>query len=296
MKNIRLSLAALIFAIGLTCGADDSLKVKLGEGTSLDLIRAPAGTFTQGSSTREADRNPDETQRTVTLTQAFYMSRTPITRGQFQSFVRETNYRTEAESDHTGGYGWDGSKLEQKPSYTWRNPGFAQEDTHPVCLVTWFDAKKFTDWLSTKTQRRFRLPTEAEWEYTARAGSIANEWPGQVVNDVTCFLPGRKGQTQAVANLIANNWGFTDHCGNVWQWCEDWFAPYEPRSMTDPLQQNSALSDKPSRVLRGGSFLRPASGCRIATRFRNDPRSRNADYGFRVVTLDPVVSPKALSK
>jgi formylglycine-generating enzyme required for sulfatase activity len=122
----------------------------------MKFVLISAGTFTMGSPTSELRREMDELQHEVHLTNDFYLAATEVTRGQFAAFVRETGYKTEAE-------------LSGDPA-DWRNSGIDQQDNHPVVFVSWHDAVAYCDWLSKKEGRNYRLPTEAEWEYAARAG------------------------------------------------------------------------------------------------------------------------------
>ncbi|HSI11168.1 MAG TPA: SUMF1/EgtB/PvdO family nonheme iron enzyme [Chthoniobacter sp.] len=277
-----LTLLSLTALAPLRAQNEGPVRIDLGGGQTLELILIEAGTFQQGSPANEVGRGADEAQHKVTLTRPFLLGKYPVTRAQFERFVTETHYRTDAESGPSGGFGWDGAQLTQRKEFTWRTPGFPQTNEHPVTIVTYRDANAFLQWLSRKSGRTFALPSEAQWEYAARGGGTATLSP----DHVAWYKGNAADSTHPVGQKGLNGWGLGDMLGNVWEWCDDWYAPYSPGDVIDPLQRNSTLSDKPRRVLRGGSWLREAKFCRPATRYRNDASSRNADNGFRVMTFN----------
>jgi formylglycine-generating enzyme required for sulfatase activity len=265
------------------CAPSPTLQVALGS-TQLVMILVPAGSFEQGSLPNEAGRGADETRRRVTISKPFYLGRSAITVGQFKRFVEATGYRTEAEKGTSGGFGWDGSKLKQDKQYTWKSPGFQQEDDEPVTIVTYDDALAFTAWVTSLTHRTVTLPTEAQREYAARRGA-EGAYPGKSDRplELGWFKDNSESRAHRIGQKQASAGGFYDLAGNVNEWCLDWYAPIPAGDATDPIGLSPDTSDgKSRRVQRGGAWDREVTSGRIAARSRSAPGSRVANNGFRV--------------
>jgi formylglycine-generating enzyme required for sulfatase activity len=264
------------YVIADTRGATDSAVVSIfveappptPSDLDIEWQRISAGSFVMGS-----DRGTEDTQPShqVEITTPFRMSAHEVTVRQFRLFVEATGYTTDAE--RLGG-AWRAKSSDslRTPGLTWRNPGFEQAPDHPVVCVSWNDAKAFADWIGG------RLPTEAEWEYAARAGVTYPKLPGKWKR-TTWYAENADGRTHPVGQKEPNDWGLYDVQGNVWEWVQDWYAPnyYERSPMKDPRGPDSGEL----RVCRGGSWYNEV--CWLPSRNRASPTYRANNIGFRVV-------------
>ena len=231
--------------------------VEISNAIGMKLKLVPPGEFQMGTpddyiSQRlfwpgSLDSHRDETPRhLVRITRPFYLGIYQVTRGQFKQFVAAGSYKTEAETNGKGGWGYDGQcLLQQKPEYNWRNPGFPQTDDHPVVNVSWNDATAFCRWLGRKEGKEYRLPHEAEWEYACRAGS--NEF----YNNAGFVHTRPQHHTLAIGSLPANNFELFDMCGGgAAEMCADWYARdyYASSPRNDPEGPKNGTQ----RVVRGG--------------------------------------------
>ncbi|MDB5327131.1 MAG: hypothetical protein JWM57_2700 [Phycisphaerales bacterium] len=275
---------------------------------NLSFVVIHAGTFRMGleiGANEAAKRyggesnwyDNEQPRHSVTLTRDFELATTPVTRGEFAAFVAATGYQTEADVD---GYAqiYNGTKFAKTPGRSWRDPDFMQTDDHPVVCVTHKDATAFCDWLSRQDGRRYRLPSEAEWEYAYRAGTDdAWTWgndPAAGVGHANCADATAKQtyptwttfdwsdgllNTSPVAAFKPNKWGLFDLAGNAWEWTGNWFAPYSADAATDP----TGPADGTHRVLRGGAWFGAPLSSRAAYRSKVSPGYRGSNVGFRVL-------------
>lgn len=278
--------------------------------------RIPAGSFFMGSNeTKEQleaagfavpyDVSDESPQHRVTISQEFHMGIHEVTRGQFAAFVRATGYKTDAEKDGVGGWGYNAKTKgsEQKPEYHWQNTGFPQTDDHPVVNVSWNDARAFYEWLSGTERVPYRLATEAEWEYACRAGTTTRYSTGNDASSLqgyanvqdTSFdskFPGldfakypsfsfndRHSFTAPVGSFKANGFGLYDMHGNVLEWCQDDSRKYQDREMVDP----NFVFERSDRVSRGGGWHSAPVDVRSSHRSRLVAGGRNFFLGFRLV-------------
>jgi formylglycine-generating enzyme required for sulfatase activity len=251
----------------------------------MKLAAIPPGKFLMGSPENEPGQEAHERpQHEVTITRPFYLGIYEVTVGQFKAFVTAKGYRTEAE---TGGGAFrrfsDGS-WKHDPQANWRNPGFEQTDDHPVVCVSWNDAQAFCAWLSAKEGRRYRLPTEAQWEYACRAGSRSAFAYGDDDKDLGQYgwYPANSDKkAHRVGEKQPNAWGLYDMHGNVWEWTADWYAAdyYKQSPKEDPPGPSAGAS----RVFRGGSFHDDPRCARSAFRLAHAPSVRHGSVGFRVL-------------
>ena len=238
-------------------------KVNLGNGVSLDLVLIPAGKFVMGSPPTEVGRHNSETQHEVTLTKPFYLGRYEVTQEQWEAVMGDNPSRVK------------GAKL-------------------PVELVSWDDCQEFIKKLNAKANEGYRLPTEAEWEYACRAGtSTAYSFGDNITPKDANYAGSKIGKPVAVGSYKPNAFGLYDMCGNVREWCEDWYGAYPAGSIID--QKGPATGER--WVLRGGCFVNDETYERSSARnYYNPPDKRGAVVGFRLartidfkVTIAPTV-------
>ena len=261
-----------------------------------EMVVVPVGRFRMGdlAGGGQSDEKP---VHEVTIAEPLAVGVYEVTRGEFGRFVEATGYSA-------GNTCWthEGDKWEQRTGRHWRNPGFAQTDQHPVVCVNWDDAQAYVRWLSRETGQPYRLLSEAEWEYVARAGTTTKYWWGGWLSDEADHDYANYGTDKCckglaagadrwvnaspVGSFEANAFDLFDTAGNVWEWVGDcWNDNYNgaPSDGSAWTSGNCGL-----RVLRGGSWNDFPRNLRSANRSRDDSGNRLDINGFRVArTLTP---------
>ena len=150
----------------------------------------------------------------------------------------------------SGGFGLVGDKLEQRPEFNWKNPGYPVTDQHPVTIVTVADTIAFNEWLSKKAGRTIQLPSESQWEFACRAGTGSRFYSGDDDSNLDAIGWSKQNATSPmpVGQKQPNAFGLYDMSGNVYQWCGDFYGPYGSDDATDP-QVRTAPSGQPARVV-----------------------------------------------
>lgn len=274
IKKTILNRLLLILALSFVYGpatAGYAQEKKMVNSLGMEFVLIPAGMFMMGSPIDEVQRGASEVPHPVTITRPFYMQTTEVTVDEWRAVMGRRFFA--------------------------RKKGSADM---PVVKVSWHDSKKFIRKLNSMTGDLYALPTEAQWEYAARAGSTtAYFWGGQIDCTRAMFANNSMKYNACVStnrslNLdpdgpapvkrySPNAWGLYDMHGNVWEWCEDLYARYNVVSVVDPCETESGTD----RVRRGGSWYGPGYSCRSANRAYGHPMSRLQNTGFRLVMALP---------
>ena len=252
-----------------------------------EMVVVPAGSFMMGSPQDEAKRaNEHEDQVRVSITQPFAVGVFAVTRGEFAAFASATKHKPDG-----GCYVRIGSEWKELQDRSWRSPGFAQDDRHPVTCVNWHDAKAYVSWLTSKTGKTYRLLSEAEREYITRAGANTPFWIGSSVSPDQAnykgnetYALGKKGKwrqkTVRVDSFRPNPWGLYNVHGNVWDWTEDCWNDKNNGNPSDGSARTTGDCD--NRIVRGGAWAYGPDHLRAAFRYWNQPHNRNSGQSFRV--------------
>ncbi|QGN55857.1 SUMF1/EgtB/PvdO family nonheme iron enzyme [Novosphingobium sp. Gsoil 351] len=275
------------------------------------MIRVPAGHFVAGSEPAETDAvhypaenaRREQPARAVAIERGFAIGRTEVTRGQFARFAAETGWKPDGPCsflpDGIGG------RWTADAAHDWRHPGFAQTDDHPVVCVNLADATAYAAWLSRRTGRSFRLPSNTEWEYAARAGiRAAAPWEASAANpcafgnlsDRSRAFAHNRGAidpalyfacdagfvgTAPVASFQPNAWGLHDVLGNVWEWTLDCLNA--DQSGAPQTSAPRTTGDCRSHIDRGSSWVNSPKYVRFAAQHPDLVEARTSVLGFRLV-------------
>jgi formylglycine-generating enzyme required for sulfatase activity len=286
----------------------------------MEFVLVPAGEFRMGSDDPQA-QDREKPAHLVRITRPFYIGKYPVTVADFTRFAEATKHVTTGETMKNGYAGWgikDGT-LKQVNGIHWKNPGFEQKPQHPAVMVSPIDALAYCQWAASKTGKKLRLPTEAEWEYAARGPKNfkypwGNDWNGTLANhadrtlrgtgltfrhtdlDQSLRYPGYERNDSdkesdgyaytSPAGILKNaSWcGAFDMAGNAWQWCSDCRDDkyYASSPTNDPPGASTGLTAR-----RGGSWLNDSVTCRSTQRFAGNPDERDTMTGFRIVMEAP---------
>ena len=231
-------------------GISPVLTIKVGN-VSFNMIRVDGGTFWMGATSEQGyDYDSDERPiHSVTLS-GYYIGETEVTEALWNTVL--------------------GISSNNNPK-------------NPKTDITWHEASWFVEQLSAKTGMKFRLLTEAEWEFAARGGTKTKNYKyagSNNISNVAWYEDNSGGQVHEVATKAPNELGLYDMSGNVWEWCQDYYGSYSSGSVTDPTGPPSGITTR--RVLRGGSWLYDYTGSRVSDRLYAHPNSEFSDIGFRL--------------
>jgi formylglycine-generating enzyme required for sulfatase activity len=256
------------------------------------MVGIPSGKFLMGSPAKESGRFDAEGPQHEVAVKAFALGKYPVTSDEFLAFLKESGYQPEP-CNPTLDMGW-------------RSPGGGRADPPyqgdlprwPAVCLDWRDANKYIDWLNAKAaaSRRqaaratgpYRLPTEAEWECACRAGADTSHYYGSgqdLLPRYAWHLQNASGRSWPVGQKKPNDLGLFDMHGNVWNWCQEAYAPYQPGRAGKPSEDEEdrkEITDQADRVLRGGSFIRPPPFERSAGRNFDRPSVRYYANGLRL--------------
>ncbi len=247
----------------------------------IEMIFVKGGCFQMGDSFGDGEN--DEVPVHEVCVDDFYIGKYEVTIAEFRKFVNETGYISDAEK-MGGCFGKVGYKWRKRKDFNWNKVDFPQTDRHPAVCISYNDANEFIKWFNNKSDGKYRLPTEAEWEYAARSGGKAEKWAGtnneSEVSDYAWYDKNSGGKTHPVGQKKPNGLGLYDMSGNVWEWVEDWYEVdyYDKTPKINPLNTNPSHA----KSMRSGPWSVPLHAVRVFYRGSDIPYSICDGLGFRV--------------
>jgi len=261
---LMLFILVFFYSSRLSASQTQSTPKEFTNSIGMEFVLIPAGSFLMGGDINHERPDSDETpQHRVTISKPFYMGKYEVTQAQWVAIMED-------------------------------NPSESKNPTDPVTQVSWNEVQKFIERLNAKEGgKRYRLPTEAEWEYAARAGSTSKYFFGNdegQLGQYAWYSKNSGEKVHPVGQLKPNAWGLYDVLGNVWEWVQDWYDEnYYARSPdTDPQGPDidpQGPSTGMKRVVRGGSMGFDVRICRSANRASDAPDNGFSDLGFRLVRM-----------
>ena len=284
---------------GMDMSKDFCSEKGIGSFVISNYIRIPGTEFLMGSPESEFNREEIETRHRVKLSD-YYMYKYAVTVADFKKFIEDSDYLTDAEKGD-GSYRWKGTEWKQEKGINWKHGVSGKERgtgeyNHPVVHVSWNDAVAYCAWLSAKTSKTFRLPTEAEWEFACRAGTttpfntgdnLSTDQANYNGNFPYCY--NKKGiyreTTVPVNHFQPNGFGLYNMHGNVWEWCNDWYdeKSYDESKANGTVENPGGSKNGSFRIVRGGGWHTYGQNCRSAYRSNYIPNRSYSNLGFRLV-------------
>lgn len=253
------------------------------KGIASSMVRLKGGTFLMGcSNNQNNDCYDDEDSHRVNISD-FWINRYEVSVWDFHFFRILSGYITDAEKGG-GSYVRSGDELVKKSGIFWIhdvNGNKVEDPMVPVTHLSWNDATAYCKWLSQRTGEKYRLPTEAEWEFAARGGLLnqGNKYSGSNnIDEVGWYKDNSDGRIQPSGKKKPNELGLFDMCGNVAEWCQDYYDYYDASQQNNPQGPNEG----DTRVIRGGSWQQGAQECRNSSRYDDSPSIRYYFTGFRL--------------
>ena len=251
-----------------------------------EMVVVPARQFLMGSSNDDENAWDDERpQHQVTISKPFAVGKYEVTVRQFREFINAAKYKVRGMCQK---YDFDSGDWDLKADINWENPGFKQDNNHPVVCVAWDDAKAYVNWLSEETGKKYRLLSEAEWEYVARAGTTVAYHFGATISQKQANYDSVNDGTVERRQYGSNEFQLYDIHGNVQEWVENcWYddyrgSPSDGGAWSDGCDSTGHLAGVNTRILRGGTWTDDEVDLRSAFRFSDAAWWRDSETGFRV--------------